>query len=127
MTRPRPGPIVRVGLPWLLGLLLSGIAAQMYLASAGLLNDPSLLEPHRALAPWLVGLAVAVVAAALVGKDGPVAIGGGAILVLLLLAGPLIRSLGTLRSMHAVAALLAFSICLLLLRERLPRRTRDDR
>lgn len=127
MPRMALEPVFRAGIPWLLGLLLLAITAQIYLATAGLLNDPGLLGPHRALAPWLVGLAAVAFAVALLARDLPVAIGCGGMLVLFLSAGPLIRSLGTLRSLHAVAALLAFAICLLLLRGRLPSRKQAGR
>src|SRR5688572_23876836 len=122
MTRTPLRPFLSACIPWLLALLLVGITVQVGLATAALLDSPSLLEQHRALAPWLVGIAAVAVAVALVSKDLPVAIGCGAVLLLLLVQGPLIRSLGIVRSLHAWGALLAFAVCLLLLRERLPLR-----
>lgn len=114
------GPVLRASIPWLLALMLLGIMVQISLATTGLLSRPSFLEPHRMLGPWLAGLAVLVAALALATRDRTVAVGSGALLVLFLLQGPLIRSVGFVRSLHAVSALLAFGLCLLLLRERVP-------
>lgn len=113
-------PILRACIPWLLLALSLGVGTQIGLAGAGLLSHPGSLQVHRDLAPWLNGLALATLAAALAARDLPVALGSGATLVLLLLQGPFIRSLGFTRALHAIDALLAFAICLLLLRERLP-------
>src|SRR5688500_13788466 len=96
---------LRPCIPWLLAVLVAAIAAQIALATAALLDSPSLLETHRALGPWLVGFAVVALAVALVSKDVAVALGCGAVLVPLLVQGPLIRSLGVLRSLHAWNAL----------------------
>src|SRR5688500_14101276 len=107
-------PALRAFVPWLLAVLLAGIAAEITLAGVGLLDQPSFLGPHRRLGPWLAGLAAVVVAVALAARDRAVALWGGVILVLLLLQGPLIRSLGFLRSLHAISAVLSFAICILL-------------
>jgi hypothetical protein len=122
MTRTPLETALRASIPWLLAALLLAIATQIAFATTGLLSRPAFLGPHRSMAPWLTGLAGLATAVALLARDGRVAIGCGAILALLLAEGPLIRAVGLVRSLHAVAALAAFAIALLLLRARLPRR-----
>lgn len=122
MPRTPLEPALRASIPWLLAILLLAIAAQIALAGAGLLSYPEFLQRHRELAPWLTGLTVATLAVAVAARDRPVALGCAALLALDLAQGPLIRSLGFLRALHAIVALAAFAIALLLLRERLPLR-----
>jgi len=126
---PRPPlepvlPFLRACIPWLLAALLLAIAVQIALASTGLLSRPSFLEPHRQLAAWVTGFAVLVAAVALLARDRTVAVGSGALVLLLLAEGPLIRLVGLVRSLHAIVAMVAFAIAVLLLRERLPLRRR---
>ena len=107
-------------IPWLFTVLLACVILEIALAGAGLLSDLSYLQAHSNFMLFFVCLPALILVVALLGKDWLGATAGGGLFVLILLQYPLIEATGMTRSLHVLNAMLIFTTCVLLLRERVP-------
>jgi hypothetical protein len=120
-----PGPpywrtACRHAIPWLFTVLLACVILEIALAGAGLLSDPDYLQAHRDFMLFFVLLPFFILVVGLLGRDWLGATAGGALFLLILLQYPLIQATGMTRSVHVLNAMLIFTTCVLLLRERVP-------
>jgi Family of unknown function (DUF6220) len=107
-------------IPWLFTVLLACVILEIALAGAGVLSDLTYLDAHRNFMMFFVCLPLLILVVALLGRDWLGATAGGGLFVLILLQYPLIEATGMTRSLHVLNAMLIFTTCVLLLRERVP-------
>ena len=126
---PAPAPVTETpawrvsckhAIPWLFTVLLACVILEIALAGAGLLSDATYMEAHRTFVLLFVMLPFFIFVVALLGKDWLGASAGVGLFILTLVQYPLIEATGMVRSLHVLNALLIFTTCVLLLRERVP-------
>ncbi|HUR24509.1 MAG TPA: DUF6220 domain-containing protein [Candidatus Thermoplasmatota archaeon] len=117
---PRWRLACKAAIPWLFTVLLACVILQISLAGAGLLSDPEYLEAHRNFVHVFELLPIVILVVGLLGRDWLGASMGGALFLLIGIQYPLIEATGMARSLHVLNALLIFTVCVLLLRERVP-------
>ncbi len=110
----------KASVPWLFTVLLACVILQIGLAGAGLLSDPQYLQAHRDFVHVFELLPLLILLVAVLGKDWLGATAGGGLFLLIGIQYPLIEATGMTRSLHVLNALLIFTTCILLLRERVP-------